>query len=168
MATALRSTRPSGGEASPVTPPCSLSDRDAHAWFGLLRAHGALVRAVDAELMTAHRLSMSSHEVLYRVARSPEGHLSVSELADQLPISASRVSRLVDELAAMSLVERRSCPSDARVSHVSITDSGRDSLGAFDDTFHDAVRRHFTEQLSARELDALASAWRKLGVAGGC
>ena len=155
-------------KTSPTAPACSLSEPDANAWFGLLRAHGSLVRAVDAELMAAHRLSMSSHEVLYRLARAADGHLSVSELAQQLPISPSRVSRVVDDLVAKGFVERRSCPGDARVSHVAITAHGRESLGAIDDTFHAAIHEHFLERLSRREVETLASAWRKLGATGGC
>ena len=36
----------------------SLSDTEAHAWFGFLLAHATLARQVDADLLAAHRLEL--------------------------------------------------------------------------------------------------------------
>src|SRR5436190_689166 len=79
-----------------------LSPDEADAWFGVLNAQAALVRGVDAELLAAHRLSCSSHEILYRLAHSEEGHLSIGELGAAVVISPSRVSRVVDGMGMPS------------------------------------------------------------------
>src|SRR4030088_3265025 len=119
--------------------PPQLSADEADAWFGVLNAQTALVPAVDAELLATPRLSCSSHEVLYRLALAEEGHLSIGELGAAVVISPSRVSRGVDGMSALGLVERVACDSDARVSHVVITDAGRAALPDIERTFQSAV-----------------------------
>lgn len=132
------------------------------AWFGLLHTHAALVRQVDAELLARQRISLSAFELLGRLAVSDEGSLSVTELAGQVRISSSRVSRVVDELRRAGYLDRRACDSDARVSYVVITDSGRDLLAEASTTFEDAISRHFLEALSDQEVEQLTVIWTKL------
>jgi DNA-binding MarR family transcriptional regulator len=148
--------------AQRTSPPPQLTERQLEAWLGLLYAHTALIKQVDAELLAAHRLPLSAHEILLRVCHAEDGHLSVSDLAGSVLVSPSRVSRLVDELRARGLVERRSCPTDARVTHVVITDEGRSLIDDADATLHAAVRRHFVDRLSGTDVDRLAAIWRKL------
>jgi DNA-binding MarR family transcriptional regulator len=138
-----------------------LSPADAEAWFGLLHAQGALVREVDAALLAEHRLPLSAYELLFRLGANPEG-LAVSELGRVVMLSPSRVSRVVDDLVALGLVERRRCDTDARISYVGITDKGRDAIPAIDATFAAAVRRHFIDRLTRRDLDNLVKITRKL------
>jgi DNA-binding MarR family transcriptional regulator len=139
-----------------------LSEREVAAWLGLLYAHSTLVKQIDAELLTAHRLPLSAHEILLRLRRAEDGHLSISQLAGSVLVSPSRVSRLVDELANRGLVERRACPTDARVSHILITDEGAALLDDADSTLHAAIRRNFTERLSSAEIGQLGAIWAKL------
>jgi DNA-binding MarR family transcriptional regulator len=152
MAGATQRTRPRG----------ELTEVQREAWLGLLYAHSALIRQVDAELLAAHRLPLSAHEILFRLRAAEEGHLSISELAGSVVVSPSRVSRLVDELAARGLVERRACDTDARITHVVITDEGTSFVGDADATLHAAVRRNFVDRLSGTDVERLAAIWRKL------
>ena len=132
------------------------------AWFGLLHTHAALVRQVDAELLARQRISLSAFELLGRLAISDEGTLSVTDLAGQVRISPSRVSRVVDELTRGGYLTRRSCDRDARISYCVITDSGRDLLAEASTTFDEAISRHFLEALSDDEVEQLSVIWTKL------
>jgi DNA-binding MarR family transcriptional regulator len=143
-------------QASPLRGPAG------EAWFGLLHAHAALVRQVDAELARRQRLSISAFELLVRLSVAEDGVLSVSDLARQVVISPSRVSRVVDDLRRDGYVERRACESDARISYVAITDAGRDLLADASSTFDDAISRHFLEPLTEDEVVQLARIWEKL------
>jgi DNA-binding MarR family transcriptional regulator len=143
----------------------TLSDAEAHAWFGLLLAHGALARQVDADLLSAHRLTSSAHEVLYRLVRAPNGQLSVSAVAEIVVIGPSRVSRVVDDLVGQGLVERRRDGSDARVSYATVTDDGRRRAAEVEETFHAVLRRRFLDRLGAADVERLAAIWDKLGFA---
>jgi DNA-binding MarR family transcriptional regulator len=148
--------------AAPTAAP-RLSADEIDAWFGVLNAQAGLVRAVDAELFAAHRLSGSSHEVLYRLANAEEGHLSIGELGSAVMISPSRVSRVVDGMSGLGLVERVACDTDARVSHVVITAAGRAALPDIERTFQAAVREHFLDRLTPTQVRQLAAIMRRLG-----
>jgi len=155
-----RSPAEIAGQCPPSSP---LHGPGGAAWFGLLHAHAALVRKVDAELATRHRMSLSAFELLVRLSAAPtDGSLSVTELARQVVISPSRVSRVVDELGRGGYVERRACSTDARVSYVAITEAGRDLLADASTTFDEAIARNFLEPLSDDEVSQLAAIWDKL------
>jgi DNA-binding MarR family transcriptional regulator len=154
--------------ATAATASPRLSVDEADAWFGVLNAQTALVRAVDAELLAAHRLSCSSHEILYRLANADQGHLSIGALGAAVAISPSRVSRVVDEMSTLGLVERVACATDARVSHVVITDNGRAALPEIERTFQSAVRRHFLDRLTPTQVRQLATIMRRLGTPAEC
>jgi DNA-binding MarR family transcriptional regulator len=149
--------------AEPCPTGSPLHGPGGEAWFGLLHTYAALVRQVEAELAAQHRMSLSAFELLVRLSVAPDdGSLSVTELARQVVISPSRVSRVVDELGRGGYVERRACKSDARISYVAITEAGRDLLADCSSTFDDAIRRHFLEPLSDDEVGQLGAIWEKL------
>jgi DNA-binding MarR family transcriptional regulator len=60
------------------------------------------------------------------------------------------------------------CPTDARVSHVVITDAGRAALPDIERTFQRAVRQHFLSRLSPTQVRQLAAIMRRLGTPVEC
>ena len=52
-----------------------LDERELRAWRGMLRAHAALTKALDADLDAAHGLPLSSYEVLLYLDDAPERRL---------------------------------------------------------------------------------------------
>jgi len=67
-------------------------------------------------------------EVLIRLARSEGEQLTMSSLADQIALTTSGVTRLVDRMQTAGYVERRPCPTDRRVSYAGITAAGHEAL----------------------------------------
>ena len=132
------------------------------AWVGFLKAHSALVKALDADLIARHGLSLSAFEVLLRLSRSEEGYLRMSDVAQQAFLSQSRISRLVDQLVREGLVERRSCPSDSRVVYACITEQGRELLDQAEATHTAGVEQRFLSRLSDAERRQLADIWRRI------
>lgn len=139
-----------------------LDTRELAAWRGMLRAYRELVGSLDAELVREHGLPLSSYEVLISLADAPENRLRMGQLANELLLSRSGLTRLVDRLERQGLVERARCPDDARGWHAVLTDKGREKLKAARPAHLEGVRRHFLDHLSDEELDALAEIWRKV------
>jgi len=136
------------------------------AWGGLLRTHAALVRELDDEIQAAHGISLTQYEVLLLLSRSDDGALRMNELADGALLSLSGLSRLVDRLVILGLVERAQCPTDRRGAFAVITPAGRDRFAAARPVHLDAVRRRFIDRLSPDAVSALAAAWTALGASG--
>lgn len=97
--------------------------------FGrLLEAQSALERRLGAELEARCGLALAWFEVLLRLVRSEREQLTMSALAEQVSLTTSGVTRLIDRMAAAGLVERVPCPGDRRVSYARLTPSGREKL----------------------------------------
>ena len=94
----------------------------------MLRAHRDLVVSLDAQLEREHSLPLSSYEVLMVLADSEGGRARMGEIADQLLLSRSGLTRLVDRLVRQGWVERTPCEDDARGLYAAITRSGRAKL----------------------------------------
>src|SRR5438034_575812 len=90
-----------------------LDERELRAWRGMLRAHAALTKALDADLDAAHRLPLSSYEVLLYLNDADDGRMRMRDLAASVILSRSGLTRLADRLEREGLIRRESCPSDA-------------------------------------------------------
>jgi DNA-binding MarR family transcriptional regulator len=139
-----------------------LNDGELHAWQTFLRAHHVVTDTLDEELSREQDLPLGSYEVLLHLAEAPGHALRMSELANQVMLSRSGVSRLVDRLVSEGLVERHTCQSDGRGVYAGLTDAGMRRLRRAAPTHLRGVREHFTDRLSGRELDELARLLDKL------
>jgi DNA-binding MarR family transcriptional regulator len=133
-------------------------DPHVAAWRGLLVAHSRLVPAVEADLRAAGQVPLSWYDVLLELSAAPGNRLRMSELGERVVLSRSRVSRVVDELAAAGLAERQPDVADGRSSFAVLTSRGKDALRRAWPVYREAIHRHLTARLTAqqgRELAAL-------------
>ena len=147
-----------------------LAPVELRAWRGMLRAHAALAKALDAQLEAAHGLQLSSYEVLVYLADAEDERMRMCDLASSILLSRSGLTRLVDRLQREGLLERVACSDDARGAFAHLTPAGREKLRAARETHLAGVRAMFLDLFSAEELEQLGDAWdRVLAAAGwGC
>jgi DNA-binding MarR family transcriptional regulator len=126
------------------------------AWIGLLETHKQLTRALDAELESRYGLSLSSLELLARLAAAPGRCLRLSALAVEAGLSLSRVSRIAVLLESRGLIDREPCPDDARAVEAHLTPEGLTLMREAQETHFASVQRRFFDQLSGGELEVLA------------
>jgi DNA-binding MarR family transcriptional regulator len=105
----------------------SLSERDQllDRWGELEAQHARVREALEHALQRDHRLSLTEYEVLRRLAESPEGHRRIQELAEEIHLSQSALSRLVQRLEEDGYVSRAVCDFDRRGIFACVTDEGR-------------------------------------------
>ena len=146
--------------------PRSLNERELRAWRGLLRTHALLVKRLDAELIEAHGLPLSSYEVLLHLFHAEDARMRMCDIAECVLLSRSGLTRLVDRLERDGLVMRVSCDVDARGAFARLTPAGREKLQRARETHLEGVRQHFLAHFSEAELDVLGDAWERIaGVA---
>jgi DNA-binding MarR family transcriptional regulator len=145
----------------------ALTEGELRAWRGLLRAYGCLAKRLDAELERAHRLPMTSYEVLNHLEHTNRGRMRMCELAEEAQLSRSGLTRLVDRLEREGLVERCSCEHDARGSYACLTGVGRERLEEARVTHLAVVREHFLSRFSEGELTDLADVWERIAPCNG-
>ena len=125
-------------------------DPAVDAWRGLLVAHSRLVPAVEADLRAAGQIPLSWYDVLLELNAAPERRLRMSELGQRVVLSRTRVSRIMDELAAAGLAGRQPDQADGRSSFAVLTAAGRDALRRAWPVYRDAIRRHLAAGLPCR------------------
>ena len=133
------------------------------SFTALLRAQASATRRLSAQLSADHGLTISDYEVLLRLARAPDRRMRRVDLAEQVLLTASGITRLLDGLERSGFVERASCANDRRVVYAVLTEPGLEKL-------RDASRSHvrqidefFTERLGPEELESLAGLLEKFG-----
>jgi DNA-binding MarR family transcriptional regulator len=134
-----------------------MQDPAVAAWRGLLVAHSRLVPAVEADLRAAGQVSLSWYDVLLELNAAPGRRLRMSELGQRAVVSRTRVSRVVDELAAAGLAERQPDRSDGRSSFAVLTPAGRNALRRAWPVYREAIRRHLGARLTVRQCRELAT-----------
>src|SRR5881275_2667351 len=140
-----------------TTTPERLEGAALDAWRSYLQSHASILRLLDAELVAEHGLTTRDYEVLLYLAQANDRRLPMSALAESTMLTRSGITRLVDGLVAGALVERLSCPNDARVSYARLTDAGRERLRAASVTHVASIRRLFIEHFTPEETEQLAA-----------
>lgn len=131
---------------------------EMEAWRELLRSHANLLGRLDRELEAEHGLSLAEYEVLSFLSEAPGERMRMSELARQVLISPSALTRRLDRLEKRGLVSRQRCPHDARGAYAVLSRRGRSRLVAAAPTHVRGVRQHFVDRLDRSQLEALARA----------
>jgi DNA-binding MarR family transcriptional regulator len=139
-----------------------LAPEELAAWRGFLRVHSALVKALDAQLVVEHDLPLTSYEVLINLQAAPGHRRRMAELADGVLLSRSGMTRLVDRLERLGLIERDACTDDGRGTYAVLTDKGDACLATARRTHLNGVRERFLEHFDPAELRQLATLWERL------
>ena len=139
-----------------------ISPEELAIWRSLQRAQVTIMRKIEAELLERHDLPLASFDVLQQLAQTPRQRLRMNDLADQVLLSRSGLTRLVDRLEREGLVERHACPSDARGLFAVLTGSGRRRLEGATPTYHECIRECFLDRIGADELRQVAATASKL------
>jgi DNA-binding MarR family transcriptional regulator len=126
------------------------------AFVRLLRGHAATTRALSAELQAEFGLTINDYEALLRLSHAEDGRLRRIDLANELLLTASGVTRLLDGLERAGYVKKASCASDARVTYAMLTDEGRECFEAASRAHVAAIRALFEERFDKEELETLA------------
>lgn len=93
---------------------------------------------------------------------APDLRLRMSDLGAAAVLSREQISRVVTDLERAGLVARVPNPDDKRSSFATITPAGRSRLRAAAPAYLAAIEAHFTAHLSARDVQAVASAPQKV------
>ncbi|RFU87956.1 MarR family transcriptional regulator [Streptomyces triticagri] len=143
------STRRAGGGARPSDP--------VDFWSAFKRAHELVRARVIADTAEASGLSEPDLTILSALDKAG-GSLRQSELAASLGWDRTRVSHQLTRMGKRELVTRER----ANGVTVHLTDTGRRAVSAVHPALEAAVRRHFTDRLSAEETRTLSALFDRL------
>lgn len=134
----------------------------------LIGAHSALTNELSAQLVADHGLTLNEYEVLMLLARAPDGVMRRIDLAHEVRLSPSGVTRMLDRLEAGGLVGKRDCAKDARVTYAELTDAGLAKLDECAPGHVAAAERLLGERFDEDELSSLVELLGRLSVDDEC
>lgn len=133
-----------------------------------LTAAGLLFEASDglrdtlSTALSPFGLARPELDVLIRLARSPEHRLRMSDLAAQVAMSASGLTRLIDRLERHELVRREICPTDRRGSFAVATELGLDRITRGLGDHLRTIERSYTGLFEPAELELFMDYLRRV------
>jgi DNA-binding MarR family transcriptional regulator len=142
------------------------SQRQLESWVAFLRSHAAIIRELSAQLQREHDLTLNDYEVLLHLSHAEGSRMRRVDLAQQVLLTASGITRLLEGLERSGYVCKDTCASDARVSYAKLTDAGREKLREASTTHLRGVDELFLSRYSGSELATLAELLGRLPVAG--
>ena len=135
---------------------------ELEAWINFLRAHAAVTRQFNAELLATHALTINDYDVLAQLSRAPEQALKRVDLAESVLLTPSGITRLLKGLEEAGWVSNRPCAEDSRVTYAVLTPAGKRKLAEARKTHVASVRALFSERFDHDELASLASLLERL------
>lgn len=93
-------------------------------WRTLLERHAAVSCALEKTLGEQHGIGLSEFEVLDRLVDADSGRSRMHDLAQDIHLSQSALSRAVARLEKDGLVTRSACDDDRRSVYVCLTGKG--------------------------------------------
>ncbi len=132
-----------------------LSEDEQRVWRAYLEWSRSLSEALDRDLQDETSLELDDYGILAYLSEGDERQLRMSELADRLTFSRSRLTRRVDRLVADGLVERRRCQLDGRVVYAGLTEHGWEVVRSAAPSHVRSVRRHLFDALEPADISVL-------------
>jgi DNA-binding MarR family transcriptional regulator len=124
-----------------------LDDDALDAWRAFLTAHAHVTRRISRDLTEAGLPDLSWYDLLWALRRQPERRLRVNELAREVVLSPTAMSRFVDRAEAAGYVRREPDPDDRRALQVVLTDEGLELLRAMWPVYERGIAEHFAAHL---------------------
>lgn len=144
--------------SEPVARPLTARDARLAPWRAFLLAHARVSRRLDEELRAEHDVSFAEYDALLTIAQAPGRRIRMGQLAEEVLLSKSGVTRLIDRLVGDGLVERRSCAADARGAEAVLTERGLARLRGASRTHLRGISEHFLAVMGEDDLMALERA----------
>jgi DNA-binding MarR family transcriptional regulator len=127
----------------------------AHTFRAFLQAANLLLDRLDRELQRTAEMPLAYFEILACLAQAPERTLRMSDLAQHLHASRSRLSHSVARLEERGWVQRISCPTDKRGTFAELTRSGVAALEHAVPGLARCVDQHLFAQLTPAQMGEL-------------
>ncbi|GAA1927808.1 MarR family transcriptional regulator [Streptomyces durmitorensis] len=133
-----------------------LTDREQRAWQAYRRMTLLLNAQLARDLAKDSGLSEPDYDVLSNLGASPGHRRRITELADRMLWSRSRMSHHLARMQQRGLVVREECETDGRGALVALTDKGVRTIEAAAVPHVESVRRHFVDLLTPEQIEAFA------------
>src|SRR5580658_4227266 len=130
-----------------------LSPTEEALWRAVMRIVKVIPRHLDSDLTRGAGLTASEYTTIMHLSEAPGRERRMADLASATDLSASRMTRLVDDLQSRGLVTKTASSSDARGNVARLTPRGMTKLKSAWPVHLASVRGRFLDCFDAGELE---------------
>ncbi len=141
-----------------------LSPAEEALWRAVMRIVKVIPRHLDSDLIRGAGLTASEYTTIMHLSEAPNRELRMADLANATDLSASRMTRLVDDLQSRGLVAKTASSSDARGNVARLTPRGMAKLKSAWRVHLVSVRRRFLDCIDAADVERVAKALTEVAV----
>ena len=141
-----------------------LSPTEEALWRALMRIVKIIPRHLDSDLIRGAGLTASEYTTIMHLSEAPNRELRMADLANATDLSASRMTRLVDDLQSRGLVTKTASSSDARGNVARLTPRGMAKLRSAWPVHLASVRRRFLDCIDAEAVEGVAKALAEVAI----
>ena len=124
-------------------------------WLAFVFAKTLLDEQLERDLQRDSKIPFAYYQILVSLSESEGRSLRMSDLADMLLISRSRLSHSITKLESFGWVKRSPTPEDRRGAIACLTEKGLEVLRAAAPAHVESVRTHLFDQLTPEQMDQL-------------
>jgi len=135
-----------------VANPEPLTPTEEKFWRALMRIALNLPRQLGNDLIRGSGLTASEYTVIMNLSEAPNRQLRMADLASACGLSASRTTRLVDDLQSRGFVVKRASSSDGRSNLAQLTPRGLAKLKSAWPEHVTSVRSRVFDHIEPRTL----------------
>ncbi len=134
-----------------------LTTEQQRIWRAYLNGVARINDRLDAELRP-FGLDLGEYEILVHLSESDGHSLRMSDLAERVRQSRSRLTHTISRMEAKNLVHRTACPSDRRGVIARMTDHGFQLLVQAAPAHVESVRCAFVDRVDPDDFEAIGRA----------
>lgn len=153
--------RPQGGPVEDVGVRW-LTSREQEVWRAFLDVSRLLFEQLGHQLSDDSGMSLPEYEILVQLSEAPGRRMRMSELADRVVSSRSRITHTVGRMQERGLVQREACADDGRGVLCVLTDAGFARLESAAPGHVENVRTVMFDPLTTDDVEGLGLALAKM------
>ncbi|MBO0855124.1 MAG: MarR family transcriptional regulator, partial [Nocardia sp.] len=124
--------------------------------------HQRLMGELNRQLQADCDLNLPEYRILVMLSESSDRSLRMSDLADGVLSSRSRLTHQIRRMESQGMVRRTSCEEDGRGVRAHLTEEGMRRLRAAAPRHVAAVRSNFIDLVTPEELSVIAEAFERV------
>lgn len=138
-----------------------LDPEEMKAWRLYITTSVDLMKALEDDVRP-FGLTMGDYQLLAMISEAPDRRLRMCDLAEQLRLSRSGLTRRMDGVLSNAWVARVQDETDRRVAYAELTTKGWNLLRKVAPVHLASVRRLMIDHLGRTEVRAIGSAFEKI------
>ena len=138
-----------------------LDSEEMKAWRAYITTSVDLMKALEQDV-DRFGITMGDYQLLAMISEAPDRRVRLCDLAEQLRLTRSGLTRRLDGVLSSGLVARRPDSTDKSVAFAELTSKGWNLLRRAAPVHLESVRRLMIDHLSRAEIKALGNAFTRI------